>query len=120
MTTEGTHGERSWTEFCPRFHRAIELVGKRWSGAILRALLAGDHRFNELLGAIPGLSDRLLTERLRELEEEGLVRRDIEPGPPLRITYTLTEKGSELRDALWPLAIWAERWMTDETDPVKT
>ncbi|MDE2572557.1 MAG: helix-turn-helix transcriptional regulator [bacterium] len=99
-----------WTEFCPRFHRAIELVGKRWSGAILRALLAGDHRFNELQAAIPGLSDRLLSERLRELEEEGLTRRVVQAGPPVRVSYTLTEKGEELRTALWPLAEWAEKW----------
>lgn len=99
------------SEFCPRFQRAIELVGRRWTGPILRALLAGDHRFNELLAAIPGLSDRLLAERLRELEEEGIVRRTVDPGPPLRVSYSITEKGSELSAAFCALATWAEKWI---------
>jgi DNA-binding HxlR family transcriptional regulator len=96
---------------CPRFHRAVELVGRRWTGAILRVLLAGPHRFNELLGAIPGISDRLLTERLRELEHEGLISRNVEPGSPVRVSYAVTCAGAELQEPMDALGRWAERWM---------
>jgi len=96
---------------CPRFHRAIELVGRRWTGAIIRVLLGGPRRFNELLSAIPGISDRLLTERLRELEAEALIRREVREGSPIRVTYSLTCAGAELQDALDALAHWAERWL---------
>jgi DNA-binding HxlR family transcriptional regulator len=97
---------------CPRFHAAIELVGRRWTGAIIQVLMmSGPCRFNELLGAIPGLSDRLLTERLRELEGAAIVRRDVQAGPPVRVAYELTERGRELQEALAALARWAERWI---------
>src|SRR5580658_5516671 len=82
--------------FCPRFHRAVELVGRRWTGAIIRLLLGGPRRFNEIAGEVPGISDRLLAERLRELEDEGIVRRDVACGPPVRVDYELTPSGAEL------------------------
>ncbi len=99
------------TAFCPVFHQAVELIGRRWTGAIIRALCGGPRRFNELLATIPGLSDRLLTERLRELEREGVVRREVSPGPPVRVAYALTERGAELEPTIRALAEWAERWM---------
>ncbi len=95
---------------CPHFHAAIELIGKRWSGAIISALTAGPQRFAELARAVPGLSDRLLSQRLRELEEEGLVEREVEAGAPVRVTYSLTEKGAELGPAIGELKQWAKRW----------
>ena len=95
---------------CPHFHAAIELIGKRWTGAILCALTERPLRFGELARAVPGLSDRLLSQRLRELEDEGLVGRDVEPGTPVRVTYSLTEKGTELRPAIQELKSWAKRW----------
>ena len=82
---------------CPHFHAAIELIGKRWTGAIVCALTEQPLRFGELAKAVPGLSDRLLSQRLRELEEEGLVEREVEDGTPVRVTYSLTEKGADLR-----------------------
>jgi DNA-binding HxlR family transcriptional regulator len=97
-------------EVCPHFHAAIELIGKRWTGAILCALTEGQLRFGELGKAVPGLSDRLLSRRLRELEDEGLVKRDVEPGSPVRVIYSLTEKGVELRPAIDELGDWARRW----------
>ena len=98
--------------FCPRFHRAVELVGRRWTGAVIRSLLSGRRRFNEIAEQVPGISDRLLAERLRELEENGIVKRDVECGPPVRVSYTLTQAGTELDGTVRALATWAERWMS--------
>jgi DNA-binding HxlR family transcriptional regulator len=98
------------TGVCPRFHAAIELIGKRWTGAIVCALTGGPLRFGELAKAVPGLSDRLLSQRLRELEQEGLVEREVEPGSPVRVSYSLTEAGAELRPAIAELKSWANRW----------
>ncbi len=95
---------------CPHFHAAIELIGKRWTGAIVCSLTEGALRFGELAKAVPGLSDRLLSQRLRELEEEGLVQREVEAGTPVKVTYALTAKGAELRPAIHELELWATRW----------
>lgn len=95
---------------CPDFHAAIELIGKRWTGAIVSALTERPMRFGELRKAIPGLSDRLLSQRLRELEEEGLVQRVVEPGTPVRVTYSLTDVGDDLGPAIHELKAWARRW----------
>jgi DNA-binding HxlR family transcriptional regulator len=95
---------------CPHFHAAIELIGKRWTGAIVCALTERPLRFGELARAVPGLSDRLLSQRLRELEDEGVVGRTVEAGSPVRVTYALTEKGAELRPAIRELRLWARRW----------
>jgi DNA-binding HxlR family transcriptional regulator len=94
----------------PDFHRAVELIGKRWTGAILWALSERDHYFAELTQVAPGLSDRLLSRRLRELEAEGLVERSVHSGTPPRVSYALTEKGSALRPAIRELRDWAQRW----------
>lgn len=95
---------------CPHFHAAIELIGKRWTGAIVSALNERPMRFGELRKAIPGLSDRLLSQRLRELEDEGLVEREVEAGTPVRVTYSLTAVGDDLGPALRELKSWARRW----------
>jgi DNA-binding HxlR family transcriptional regulator len=97
--------------FCPRFQYAIELVGRRWVGAVLRVLMQGPTRFNEILAAVPNLSDRLLTERLRELEREGLVTRTVSPDRPIRVTYELTECGRSLSEIICTIGTWAERWV---------
>lgn len=96
---------------CPRYHRAVELIGRRWTGAIVRVLLHGPSRFNELLAAIPGMSDRLLTERLRELEGAALITRRVEPGSPVRVIYALTCAGAELEEPIVALERWAEKWL---------
>jgi DNA-binding HxlR family transcriptional regulator len=95
---------------CPHFHRAIELIGKRGTGAIVVALTERPMRYGELGKAVPGLSDRLLSQRLRELEEEGLVERQVEAGTPVRVTYSLTVIGQELDPVLSELKSWARRW----------
>ncbi len=96
---------------CHRFHYAVELIGRRWTGAILRALLDGSTRFGDLLAAVPGLSDRLLSERLKELEAEGIVTRTVIPATPVRIEYGLTEKGRALSDVMAAISAWAEEWL---------
>jgi DNA-binding HxlR family transcriptional regulator len=95
---------------CPDFHHAVELIGRRWTGAILWALSERDHYFGELSQAIPGLSDRLLSRRLRELEEEGVVLRVVHSATPPRVSYGLTEKGRALGPAIDELGAWAKRW----------
>jgi DNA-binding HxlR family transcriptional regulator len=96
---------------CTQFQRAIEFIGRRWVGAILYVLLDGPCRFNELLAKVPNLSDRLLTERLRELETAGVVTREVHPGPPVRVVYELTDAGRALSDIIRGISRWAEQWM---------
>ncbi|HEY6806649.1 MAG TPA: helix-turn-helix domain-containing protein [Pyrinomonadaceae bacterium] len=99
------------SQVCAKFHHAVELIGRRWSGAIISTMITQPRCFNEFLTAVPGLSDRLLTERLRELEGEGLVRRTVIAGPPVRVSYELTESGKDLEPAIEALGTWAEKWM---------
>jgi DNA-binding HxlR family transcriptional regulator len=97
---------------CPRFHEAVELVGKRWTGAILAVMLeGGTMRFTEIAQAVPQLSDRLLSERMKELETRGLVERRVIHSTPARVEYELTEMGRELAPALGELAAWGRRWL---------
>jgi DNA-binding HxlR family transcriptional regulator len=95
---------------CPHFHAAIELIGKRWTGAIVCVLAERPMRFADVGKAVPGLSDRLLSRRLRELEEEGLVQREVEAGTPTRVLYSLTAKGEALGPAINELQAWARSW----------
>ncbi len=101
---------RDTVRVCPHFHAAVELIGKRWTGAILWALCERPHYYAELSMAIPGLSDRLLSRRLRELEAEGLVERSVHAGSPARVSYALTDKGEALAPAIHELNAWARRW----------
>lgn len=96
--------------FCPVYHHAMELIGRRWTGAILRALLSGANRFSDITAAVPGLSDRLLSERLKELEAEGIVVRTVTPSTPVKIAYDLTPKGRALNDVIVAVSHWAEEW----------
>jgi DNA-binding HxlR family transcriptional regulator len=97
--------------FCAVYTRAIEILGRRWTGAILRALMAGRTRFNDIAHTVPGLSDRLLSERLKELETVGLVIRTVTPCTPVRVEYTLSEAGRALVPIVWSLAEWAAEWL---------
>ena len=96
---------------CGRFHKAVELIGRRWSGAIIQLLLQKPSRFAELRDAIPDISDRMLAERLRELEEEEIVVRTVIPESPIRVEYALTPKGHALEGTLAALGKWAARWV---------
>ncbi len=114
MTIEMTQEER--TAFCPRFHHAVELIGRRWSGAILRSMLSGSIRFSEIAASVPGLSDRLLSERLKELEAEAVLTRTVHPETPVRIEYHLTEKGRALAPVVDSIADWAEAWLPEPVE----
>ena len=102
--------EGALTSFCPIYTHAIEIIGRRWTGAIVRSLLAGAGRYSEILATVPGLSDRLLSERLKELEQEGIVERVVTPSTPVRVEYRLTEKGRGLASVVRSVAAWAEEW----------
>ncbi len=98
---------------CPHFHSAVELVGKRWTGAILYVLLQADGplRFSEIAHAVPDLSDRLLSERMKELERRKIVKRHVAATSPVRVEYELTARGRELDSTLAELKRWADRWL---------
>jgi DNA-binding HxlR family transcriptional regulator len=102
---------------CSRFHRASELIGRRWTGAILYVLLKARCRFATLRAAIPGVTDRMLSERLQELEKEGIVARTVVPEMPVRVEYSLTRKGRELAAAVDAISAWAERWIRPPRPP---
>ena len=105
---------------CGRFHRAIELIGRRWTGAIVFLLLRSRCRYAVLRDAIPDITDRMLSERLQELEEEGIVERTVVPATPVRVEYALTKKGRALASAIDAMAAWAERWVEAEPRNPKT
>ena len=98
-------------ECCALFHRAVELVGKRWNGAIVNVLLDGPLRFSEIRTLVPDISDRLLSERLKELEAEDLVEREVLDEHPIGVEYRLTGKGEALEPAVRALKRWAEHWL---------
>ena len=99
-------------ECCPHLHEAVELVGKRWTGAILAVMLqGGPMRFSAIAQAVPALSDRLLSERVKELEARGIVERRVGGASPSRVAYELTPMGRDLAPALSELEAWAHRWL---------
>lgn len=98
---------------CPYYHAAVEMLGKRWTGAIVHALLDGPRRFSELSQVIPQISDRLLSTRLRELEAGGLVTRRVHDDAPVRVEYQLTPKGRALKPVIDSLRTWAREWLRD-------
>ena len=101
-------------ELCSRFHRASELIGRRWTGAIIFLLLKSRCRYATLRDAIPDITDRMLSERLQELEQEGIVERTVIPETPVRVEYALTRKGRALASAVDAIAEWAEKWISVE------
>src|ERR1700735_1716987 len=106
-----TDGEERAAGCCPLYHEAVELIGRRWTGAILRVLMDGPLRFSQIGQAVPELSDRLLSERMKGRESRGIVARTVIAGPPLRVEYALSEMGQELEPALAELQRWAGRWL---------
>lgn len=96
---------------CPRYHHAVELIGRRWNGAIVRILLDAPARFAEIAAGIPDISDRMLAERLKELEAEHVVIRKVIPDTPVRVEYSLSEMGKALEPTIRALSEWAESWI---------
>jgi DNA-binding HxlR family transcriptional regulator len=103
--------------FCPHFHHAVELIGRRWTGAIVRSMLHGATRFGDLRTSVPELSDKMLSQRLKELEAEGIVQRRVYPETPVRIEYELTAKGRELDRAVRTIEAWADEWVAAGHEP---
>jgi DNA-binding HxlR family transcriptional regulator len=116
MSVHGNSSTDSSEGLCPYYHRAVELIGRRWSGAILRVMLDGAERFSDIAAAIPGLTDRMLSERLKELEAEGIVTRTVIPEMPVRIEYRLTEKGHALGGVLEAVGAWAHAWLAEKQE----
>ena len=101
-------------EVCAQFHHASELIGRRWTGAIIYVLLQTKCRFATLREAIPDITDRMLSERLQELEAEGIVVRTVIPDTPVRVEYALSAKGRALASAFDAIADWAQKWVSLE------
>ena len=113
MATQSTTATAARAENCVAAEaslvRAFDLLGKRWTGVLLGTLRGGPVGFRALARAVPGISDSVLSDRLRELTEAGLVARTVGEGPPVSVTYTLAGAGRELVPALEQISRWAER-----------
>ena len=104
--------ERQFT-LCPKFEKSFSILGKRWNGLIIDVLLEdGVQRFGELASKIPNLSDRVLVERLKELEENQIVQRFEDKDNSKKVEYQLTEKGSDLRQSMIEIQKWSEKWFS--------
>ena len=112
-------GTRDELLLCPKFETAFEILGKRWTGLIIRVLMNGPMRFKDISNHIPGMSDRMLAERFKELETAGIVVRRVYPEMPIRIEYELTEKGKALRSVMDEVQKWSDRWI-DPSSSEKT
>ena len=100
-------------KLCPRFQTAVDILCKRWTGMIVQVLLHDSRRFNEILDQLEVVSDRMLSERLKELEAEGIVVRRVLPDPPVRVEYSLTEKGRDLAPIIREMEQWSMQWIPD-------
>jgi DNA-binding HxlR family transcriptional regulator len=109
---------------CPRYQAAMAILGRKWTGLILRSLMGGPRRFTEMATYVPGLSDRLLSQRLHELEEVGIVQRRVYSERPVQVEYSLTTQGQALREVVEAIQRWADGWgpnakplMADANEP---
>lgn len=99
---------------CPKFEKAISLLSQRWTALIIYQLLSGPQRFNEIQSAI-GISGKVLSERLKELEKKDIVKREVIPETPVIIKYSLTEKGRSMESILKSIENWSQQWVETET-----
>jgi DNA-binding HxlR family transcriptional regulator len=106
-------GGEPMSAFCEEYAAVMNLLSRRWMGVVLRVLLTGPHRFSEILAAVPGLSDPLLTQRLRELQARRLAVRRVVPSSPVRVEYELTDAGKDLEQAVRAISAWAEKWLAE-------
>ncbi|QTH39919.1 helix-turn-helix transcriptional regulator [Cohnella sp. LGH] len=100
-----------YSKMCPKYESAAELLGKKWTGLIIRVLLGGPKRFKDIKEQIPEMSDKMLTDRMKELEAAGILTRTVYPEMPVRIEYELTEKGHQLEEVIQSIQHWGETWM---------
>jgi len=100
-----------YSKMCPKYELAAELLGKKWTGLIIRVLLGGPKRFKDIKEQIPEMSDKMLTDRMKELEAAGILTRTVYPEMPVRIEYELTEKGHQLEEVIQSIQHWGETWM---------
>jgi len=100
-----------YSSMCPRYEAAIDILGKKWTGLIIRVLLGGPRRFKEIKEQIPDMSDRVLSERMKELEDAQILVRKVYPDTPVRIEYELTERGKNLEPVIQEIQQWAESWL---------
>ncbi|MBZ4020729.1 winged helix-turn-helix transcriptional regulator [Streptomyces purpurogeneiscleroticus] len=107
------HGGEACKQVDSGMTRVFGLFGKRWTGLIVATLMPGPVHFADLRRAIPGISERMLSDRLVELGSAGLVVREVDAGPPLRVAYRLSRAGLALEPALKELARWAETYLGD-------
>lgn len=117
MTTGPARDDVDVHPVCVRFHTAIELIGARWTGAILRALFTGQCRYAQIRAAIPGVSDTMLAQRLRELQREGLIERHVVPETPVQVRYRLTAKGRDLEPVIEAVVAWSHTWIPLPGEP---
>lgn len=103
---------------CPKFEKAMSILGQRWTGLVIYQLLNGPQRFCTLESSI-GISGRVLSERLKDLESQGIVKREVFPETPVRIEYSLTEKGLSLEPIMKSIENWSQEWIETETAAVK-
>jgi DNA-binding HxlR family transcriptional regulator len=103
------------TDLCPKLHKSMDIIGRRWTGLIIYQLLQGPQRFNVIEASLP-ISGRLLSERLKELELEGIVLREVFPETPVRIQYSLTDKGLALESVIRDLQQWSTIWVDSDSE----
>jgi DNA-binding HxlR family transcriptional regulator len=106
----------NYNSMCPRYEAAINIIGKKWTGLIIRVLMGGPKRFKDVKQQIPDMSDRMLTERMKELESLGIIERKVYPETPVRIEYHLTEKGASLEEVIKAIQNWSEDWVGDSKE----
>lgn len=101
---------------CTRYQQAANLISKRWTPLILKVLLGGPHHYSRIARSIGTISDRVLSIRLKELEEEAIIQREVIPEIPVSIVYSLTDKGRALGEVVDAIEHWGEEWLS----PVQT
>jgi DNA-binding HxlR family transcriptional regulator len=114
-----TEFEKIDDEQCLKFTGAVELAGRRWSASIMLAIARGAGRFTQIVASVPGLSDRMLAQRLRELEIESLIVREVVPSTPVQVLYRLSDRGRDLLHSLQPLVGYAQRWADEGDDAAR-
>ena len=101
---------------CPRYEQAVQILGKKWTGLILRVLMTGKKRFCDFKASLPEMSDRILSERLKELEDAGILVRRVRDTRPVLIEYELTDKGRALEPVVAAIQHWADQWCDGNLD----